>query len=274
MLHCQSEPTGERDAMFILPTGRQVGGRLLLALVITGAALFAPPPLAATFTTECEAPDGKDTYGLEEPHWDGNLDYCFVSTTPTSTPAPTVTPTPVRGQIRFISPEVVERRGAGQTVTDALTPPAGVNYVELTHTGSRNFIVRAHRSDRTLLLVNTIGAYSGSRPLLSDKPTTFEIEADGAWTLTIRPLTSYGTPAISGVGDYVSSLFFPPDAGPWEIDHTGSRNFIVYFVCTGGTQLVQNEIGAVRASAYLEFARGPCFWVVRADGQWSLRPRG
>ena len=75
-------------------SGRHVGGLLLLALVITGSILLAPIPLLATPTTECEAGDGKDTYGLEEPHWDGNLDYCIVSPPPTPTPVPTATPTP------------------------------------------------------------------------------------------------------------------------------------------------------------------------------------
>ena len=83
--------------------GRHVGGLLLLSLVITGSILLAPTPLLATPTTECEAPDGKDTYGLEEPSWDGSLDYCFVSPPPTPTPQPTATPTPVVGKWRYSS---------------------------------------------------------------------------------------------------------------------------------------------------------------------------
>ena len=89
--------------MSLLAPGRHVGGLLLLALVITGSALLAPTPLLATPTTECEAPDGKDTYGLEEPSWAGNLAYCFVSPPPTPTPQPTATPTPVVGKWRYSS---------------------------------------------------------------------------------------------------------------------------------------------------------------------------
>ena len=89
--------------MPILPLGRHVGGMCLLALVIIGSTFLAPTPLAATPGTECEAPDGKDTYGLEEPFWDGNLAYCFVSPPPTPTPVPTATPTPVIGQWRYSS---------------------------------------------------------------------------------------------------------------------------------------------------------------------------
>ena len=79
------------------PSGRHAGG-ILFVLMLTITVYLVFTPIAVLATTECEEPDGKDTYGLEEPSWDGNLDYCLVSPPPTPTPLPTATPTPVVGK--------------------------------------------------------------------------------------------------------------------------------------------------------------------------------
>lgn len=89
---------GYRTALSPLsrPAGHAGAGMILMLLVC----LFLTP-LQATAATECEEPDGKDTYGLEEPGWEGSLDYCLVSPPPTPTPQPTATPTPVVGKWRY-----------------------------------------------------------------------------------------------------------------------------------------------------------------------------
>ena len=142
-----------------------------------------------------------------------------------------------------------------------------------THNGSRNFIVKTYAGNTQDLLINTIGGYQGARPLTGSQPVTFDIDADGAWTIHIEAINRSPSAAFAGRGDNVSGLFEPPGRGAWEITHNGRRNFIVKAHCAGGTDLVQNEIGPVNGSKVVTFDRGPCFWEVEADGEWSLRPR-
>lgn len=191
---------------------------------------------------------------------------------PTTPPLPTATPTVP--PVPTATPAPIVLSGSGQEVTRAVPLPAIVVVVELRHGGARNFIVKAHSSGQEELLVNKIGRYHGFRPLAARDPVTFEVNADGTWSIRITPLATGGRPATSGAGDYVGALFSPPTAGAWEVRHSGTRNFIVKAHCAGGSELVQNKIGAVGGSVFVTFPAGPCFWEVEADGQWSLQPRG
>jgi hypothetical protein len=163
--------------------------------------------------------------------------------------------------------------GFGQTATDPLTPPCSICRAVFTHSGSANFIVTAFQAGEETLLVNEIGAYSGARPIFGTEPVTFDIDADGAWSLRIEPIALSGSAPFSGAGDAVSDLFDPPDDGPWELTHDGEANFIVQLHCGGGSDLVQNEIGPISGSSVVGFEDGPCLWEVEADGNWSLAPR-
>lgn len=195
------------------------------------------------------------------------------TSTPTAvppTPAPTaVPPTPTPTAV----PEPIVLEGIGQTATDTFTLAEGIYSVAFTHNGSSNFIVYAHEGAARDLLVNSIGYYRGSRPLTGPGDFVLDIQADGAWSVHIEPLSTGGSVGFSGTGDDVSPLFEPPGTIPLQISHDGQRNFIVYVHCAGGSNLVQNEIGAVSGSRIVTFDRGPCFWEVRADGSWSLQPR-
>ena len=42
--------------------------------------------------------------------------------------------------------------------------------------------------------------------------------------------------------------------------------------CVGGSVLVEDASGAVQDQPQVTFSRGPCFWEVRADGAWCLKP--
>jgi len=61
----------------------------------------------------------------------------------------------------------------------------GAKKVSFTHDGSRNFVVKANDS---ALLVNEIGAYSGSKVQKVEDTSTyfFDIKADGNWTMTFE----------------------------------------------------------------------------------------
>ena len=100
-----------------------------------------------------------------------------------------------------------------------------------------------------------------------------DIRADGVWTVEVRPVQAADSATFSGKGDAVSGLFDPPATGPWEIRHGGQRNFIVYLHCSGGSDLIQNEIGSMSGSRVVRFPKGPCLWEVTADGAWSLASR-
>lgn len=197
---------------------------------------------------------------------------------PTDTPEPTATPEPPTAAPEPTpAPEPVVIEGSGQTVTDPFTPPAGVYRVTFTHNGQRNFIVQAYAGDDTDYLVNTIGAYEGSRPMAGGNEVYFEVNADGAWTIRVEPIAFDEGVAqgAEGTGDQVTGLFTPAKEGavPYTFTHTGERNFIVQLHCVGGRDGAQNEIGAVDNEAVVRFREGPCFWEVQADGDWSIRPK-
>jgi len=189
----------------------------------------------------------------------------------TATPRPSSTPSPSRAPTR--TPEPVVLKGSGQTATEKFRLPYPISVAHFTHNGSSNFIVEVFVGDAKDLLINTIGPYDGQRPLAGEELMMLSIIADGAWTAHIEPIQSGGAPAFQGRGDKVSALFTPPATGAWEITHDGQDNFIVYCHCAGGSDLIQNEIGDVSGSQVISFPKGPCFWEVRADGDWSLKPR-
>jgi len=187
---------------------------------------------------------------------------------PATTPAPAPAPAPpARGEPVTIS-------GRGQTATNPVTLPFPISVATFTHDGQRNFIVRSFVNGQGALQVNKIGRYQGQRPFFGNAaPVTFDIQADGAWTIRIEPVGLGGTAPFSGSGDSVSAIFDPPANGAWEISHSGSRNFIVRLHCTSGSKLIQNSIGSMQGSSIIQFGPGPCLWEVQADGAWSLKPR-
>ncbi len=164
--------------------------------------------------------------------------------------------------------------GRGQFASKEIAMPSLINVLTFTHTGSRNFIVKSYVKGKEDLLVNKIGAYQGTRPIFGIDPVTFDIQADGAWTIKVEPVDlNKVEPSFSGKGDAVSGIFDPPPAGAWEFTHTGQRNFIVVAHCAGGDVTVQNQIGPVSGSRVVSFPKGICIWEVEADGSWTLKPR-
>lgn len=196
---------------------------------------------------------------------------------PTSTIAPTATPTasPTPTPVPTPAPTPIVLQGVGQVVTDPITPPSAISTITFTHAGPSNFIVKVFQNGEEDLLVNEIGRYQGTRAIVGAEPFFLEINADGSGTATIKPIGIVPSSSFGGSGDAISGLFIPSstNAAPWEVSHDGSRNFIVWLFCFGGFDLVQNEIGAVTGSTVVSFAEGPCYWDVRADGNWSLNPR-
>lgn len=166
--------------------------------------------------------------------------------------------------------------GSGAKVTEAITLPAPITRVIASHRGSRNFAVWAYFGDERDLLFNEIGNHDGVRPLATTRPVYFEVTADGDWSITIEPLPQQpdAVGGVSGRGQYVSG-FFQPRASrvPFVFTHDGSSNFAVWVHCANDRDLPVNEIGSYQGEAVVDFGRGPCYWDVEADGNWTVRAK-
>jgi len=167
----------------------------------------------------------------------------------------------------------ITQSGAGDNI---VTLPAGAKagIVTVTHDGSSNFsvtVLNAANTSTGELLVNTIGAYSGSTVYgfsSFSKGVTLQITADGNWNLTIAPISTAPALAPAGAGDAVFLHTGP--TGKLTATHDGSGNFVVQEE-TGkafSMGLLVNEIGAY--SGTVPLAAGPSVIHVGADGNWTL----
>jgi hypothetical protein len=183
--------------------------------------------------------------------------------------------------VRVLPGRGIQVDGHGTSQTDDITPQydgglnVGIDVVTLSHDGHSSFIVTAIDSvdAQSETLTSAIGPYSGQRPLVVEGPVSFHVTADGNWSLEVQPVSSGATPNFSGSGDAVSAYFTPPGPGTWSVSHDGQSNFYVEAHCQGGSITVADQSGAVQTTAPITFPRGPCFWEVRADGNFSLNPQ-
>jgi TM2 domain-containing membrane protein YozV len=168
--------------------------------------------------------------------------------------------------------EVVTQTGAGDNL---VTLPAGATagIVTATHDGSRNFaisVLDASNASTGQLLVNTIGAYSGTTEYgfsSFGEDSTLQITADGNWSLTIAPISAAPTLTASGAGDGV--FLFDGSAGKLTATHDGARNFSIIEETDEAFNmgLLVNEIGAY--SGTVPLSSGPSAIVISADGNWT-----
>jgi hypothetical protein len=226
---------------------------LLVAIIVSIVAIVAGAGLAS------------HTSSLSDGSGSGQSSNSSAAAKPTPTPTPTQAPVPAD----------VVLSGHGDAVIKAAaldgTDQPGV--ATFTHDGSANFSVWSLDANvnQLDLLVNTIGAYSGT--VLFDKQSnqhteSLQITADGNWTVTlhsIRALRSFDATGTTGHGDDV--LVYRGDAGAATLTHDGSNNFAVW---TYGdqTNLVVNEIGAYNGT--VRWTKGPELVTVTADGNWSI----
>ncbi|MBD9699173.1 hypothetical protein IGS67_06665 [Flavimobilis sp. GY10621] len=147
------------------------------------------------------------------------------------------------------------------------------------HSGSSNFVVRARTADFGYgdLLVNEIGRYSGTTATglspYDDETGILEIDADGAWTITVAPVSSLPALPTSGVGDAV--FLYDGAAVTKGVAHYGRSNFIVKQYHRderfGGRLTWEthvNEIGRYSGNRY--FRSGPSVVTIEADGAWEI----
>lgn len=195
---------------------------------------------------------------------------------PTPEPTATATPNPTPAS----DGESYEFSGSGQTATDRFSAQGGLLTIDLSHRGSRNFIVYlvdAETGDEELL-VNTIGDFDGT--VATNVPSgdyLIDVQADGSWEAGIEQ------PRYSQVE--VSSL--PADAsgedfavlGPYQfegvtqftIDAQTDSNVIVYLLDHRGNQvqLLVNEIGPHEGSTTIR-QQGVGLIYVEAEDSWTV----
>lgn len=166
--------------------------------------------------------------------------------------------------------------GTGDDVVEfPKTLKAGL--VEATHDGSSNFIVYSLDAglEQSDLIVNEIGSYNSTRAFglgyFAEKAKGFEISADGAWTLTVKPLSKAPNLPASGEGSGLYKVSVSKRAS-WTFSHSGSSNFIVYQYCTSGmNDLLVNEIGSYKGKNIV--SKGTCLIDIDADGTWSVKKK-
>lgn len=167
--------------------------------------------------------------------------------------------------------ETLTVEGTGDSIVEL---PAAVGIVTASHNGSSNFVVMALDAANEStgdLLVNTIGAYSGTTAFGLTSFTEgvrLQVSADGAWSLTIAPLATAPELAAAGTGDAV--FLYDGDAAALAATHDGDSNFAIIeetdaFLSMG---LLINEIGSY--SGTVPLSSGPSVLMVTADGNWTL----
>lgn len=160
---------------------------------------------------------------------------------------------------------------------DAVVPlPAGATagIVTATHDGAANFAVQvldAANQSTGELLVNTIGAYAGSTVFglrAFGEGTTLQVSADGAWSITVAPLSAAPPLAPAGAGDGV--FLYDGPVGTLTATHDGDGNFAVSENTGAAFEfgLLINEIGPY--SGTVPLSAGPSVVDVTANGGWTL----
>ncbi|ETK35257.1 hypothetical protein MPTA5024_15100 [Microbispora sp. ATCC PTA-5024] len=179
-------------------------------------------------------------------------------------PAPAPSPRTYSG----VSAKVVKLRRSDWT---------GVWLVTLTHRGESNFIVSpldAHGAEQGSI-VNEIGGYKGTVLLNEDEgaqTAALKIQADGAWTVTLKPLSMarrWTGAGLTGHGDDVA-IVSRPSSGLTTVTarHSGSANFIVDAYTESSRENLVNEIGGWHGEVPLP--DGTVLLTVHADGVWSF----
>ena len=171
--------------------------------------------------------------------------------------------------------------GSGNNVVPLSVPGDGGAIVDFTHNGSSNFSVVSRDSNLGFidLLVNEIGLYAGRRGLNTgqfsfgalDIVRFLEVDADGAWSATVRPLSQARVvgPAMNGIGDDFVR-FTAPTPITMRSSHNGSSNFAIWSLEPSGAlgDLLVNVIGGYNGTDPVP--RGTKYLDVTADGNWTL----
>lgn len=172
--------------------------------------------------------------------------------------------------------EPVTATGAGDNlVTLPVGATAGLVTAQYGGTGNFSIAVLNGSNESTgELLVNTIGAYSGTSAYgfqSFSAGVTLQVSADADWSITITPVSTAATLSTSGTGDGV--YLFDGPTGQLTATYSGAGNFVI-FEETGedfNFGLLISEIGAY--SGTVPLSGGPSVITVTADAPWTLEAK-
>jgi hypothetical protein len=172
-------------------------------------------------------------------------------------------------------------KGKGKKVAKFKIPEDAVAIAVISHKGRSNFIVHSLDASGELVdgLVNEIGNYTGTVLFDSDAgehSVAFEIDADGPWTITIKPVGR--APAwdpskvLKGRGDAVYRLS-RPSSGLVTLDlvFKGDGNFIVHGYGSDGFEGLANEIDNFSGQVLLPDGTF-LMEVIANGGTWTMTP--
>ncbi|MER5264674.1 hypothetical protein ABTZ99_21625 [Actinosynnema sp. NPDC002837] len=162
--------------------------------------------------------------------------------------------------------------GVGDDVI-TLDRPAGVKVVKFEcPVCSGNTVLKSDGFES--LLVNEIGAYSGTRWLdIRDgaRTSTLTVNATGSWTVTVGGLevAEIAQGPMSGTGDAV--LIYSGAGKKARITNVGESNFAVHAVSLQESRikLLVNHIGGYEGTVPLT---GPAVIQVTSGGNWTITP--
>ncbi|NHB85082.1 hypothetical protein G7085_11925 [Tessaracoccus sp. HDW20] len=175
--------------------------------------------------------------------------------------------------VRFKDDVYAVYSGYGPTV---IRLPKGATqlYIDGRHLGQSNFIVWGLNSGNaeTDLALNEIGPVEarGAIGLFDDDTVALDVQADGDWTIIVKPLSAAPTLTSAGKNGQGSEvLWYYGPARNFSLTHTGESNFIVWQWGADDSKLVANEIGNYKAQR--PFLAGPSLITIEADGHWGIR---
>jgi hypothetical protein len=172
-------------------------------------------------------------------------------------------------------------KGKGKKVAKFTIPEDAIAIAVIAHKGKSNFIVHSIDSSGATLdsLVNEIGNYTGTVLFDTDvgeHSVAFGIDADGSWTITIKPVSrapawNASTP-LKSRGDAVYRVS-PPSSGLVTVDlgFKGDGNFIVHSYSDGGSEGLANEIDNFSGQVLLPHGTF-LLEIVANGGTWSMTP--
>lgn len=193
----------------------------------------------------------------------------------TSTPGTAATDTPGPTAVSF---KAITLTGKGDKVVKFTIPADSAALATATYKGGANFVIESLAADGTQndLLVNTIGAYSGTTLVdanAGEHSAAFKVTASAVWTIVVKPVTSarvWTTSAkLTGKGDDVVQVS-PPPSGLATIDvvGAGSENFVIQSYGPDGQDLLVNEIG--KYSGSVQLPDGAFLLTVESNGSWTI----
>ncbi len=175
---------------------------------------------------------------------------------------------------QIVAPDVPPIQGQLNGIVPDVTVGEGLYRANIRYPGDWSFVVWAFDGqDHADMLVSSYkNRYAGSVPLFGQGPYTFDVESYSNWSIDLEPIGVTDETSFTGHGDTVTDRAALP-SGEYRLTHRGSSNFLVWAYTTAGEQLLTSHLGADDEIVTVDVPEGSrIFFVVRADGSWTISP--